>query len=214
MRLSTSRELALVSNSGLSTDAWPTSASTAVPPRVAFGTVATGWHPARARTAASAATEARPRDLGERFDDPGEPDSGEATSSGASASSMRERAAQKPNPKMAARAPKIRRGPLRPRLRLTGEMRRHPDVGDRADEERGDQDPRGPVDLALEPAPGAIPAAEPVAAAADRPAEARRLGCLYQHAGHQEHREHGLRDDQRVLELSHGTGRFYPRRPA
>src|SRR5205807_2664811 len=155
MRLSTSRVLALVSNRGLSTDGWPTSASTAVPPRAGLGTVATGWHPASARTAANAATQRLPR-----------------------------------------------------------EMRRHPDVGYRADEERDDQDPGGPVDLALEAAPGAVPAAEPGVAAADRPAEARRLGRLNQHAGHEEDREHGLRDDERVLELSHGTRRFYPRRPA
>src|SRR5437879_4841504 len=154
MRLSTSRVLALVSNSGLSTDGWPTSASTAVPPRAGLGTVATGWHPASARTAANAATKSLPR-----------------------------------------------------------EMRRHPDVGYRADEERDDQDPGGPVDLAPEAAPGAVPAAEPGVAAADRPAEARRLGCLNQHAGHEEDREHGLRDDERVLELSHGTRRFYPRPP-
>src|SRR5205807_521661 len=133
MRLSTSRVLALVSNSGLSTDGWPTSASTAVPPRAGLGTVATGWHPASARTAANAATTRLPR-----------------------------------------------------------EMRRHPDVGYRADEERDDQDPRGPVNLALEAAPGAVPAAEPGVAAADRPAEARRLGCLNQHAGHEEDRELAL----------------------
>src|SRR5450759_4761759 len=38
--------------------------------------------------------------LGERFGDPGGPDPGEATSSAASASSMRERAAQELNPEM------------------------------------------------------------------------------------------------------------------
>src|SRR5205814_3304883 len=52
----TSRVLSLVSNSGLRTVAWPTSASTAVPPRAGFGTVATGWHPTSARAAANPAT--------------------------------------------------------------------------------------------------------------------------------------------------------------
>src|SRR5260370_36588274 len=44
--------------------------------------------------------EARPKTSGERFGDPGGPDPGEATSSGASASRMRERAAQPLNPEM------------------------------------------------------------------------------------------------------------------
>ena len=44
--------------------------------------------------------EARPENLGERFGDPGGPDPGEATSSAASASFMRERAAQELNPEM------------------------------------------------------------------------------------------------------------------
>src|SRR2546422_2006083 len=44
--------------------------------------------------------EARPENLGERFGDPGGPDPGEATSSAASASSMRERAAQELSPEM------------------------------------------------------------------------------------------------------------------
>ena len=44
--------------------------------------------------------EARPENLGERFGDPGAPDPGEATSSAASASSMRERAAQELSPEM------------------------------------------------------------------------------------------------------------------
>src|SRR2546425_458983 len=44
--------------------------------------------------------EARPENLGERFGDPGGPDPGEATSSAASASSMRQRAAQELSPEM------------------------------------------------------------------------------------------------------------------
>src|SRR5947199_7190243 len=56
------------------------------------------------------------------------------------------------------------------RLRL--EMRRHPDVGDGADQETDDQDPRRPVDLALEAAPRAVPAAKTVPAAADRATKA------------------------------------------
>src|SRR5437660_4222196 len=44
--------------------------------------------------------EARPENLGERFGDPGGPDPGEATSSAASASIMRERAAQELSPEM------------------------------------------------------------------------------------------------------------------
>src|SRR5437016_14192078 len=57
MRLSTSRVLSFVSNSGLSTVGCPTSASTAVPPRAGFGTVATGWHATSARAAANAAAK-------------------------------------------------------------------------------------------------------------------------------------------------------------
>src|SRR5207245_6321156 len=102
MRLSTSRVLSFVSNSGLSTVGCPTSASTAVPPRAGFGTVATGWHAVSARAAATAAT---------------------ATT-----------------------------------LRL--EMSCHPDVGDGARKESHDQDPRRPVDLALQAAPRAVTAAE------------------------------------------------------
>jgi putative holliday junction resolvase len=44
--------------------------------------------------------DARPKTLGERFGDPGGPDPGEATSSAASASSIRKRAAQSVNPEM------------------------------------------------------------------------------------------------------------------
>src|SRR5258708_24017995 len=58
--------------------------------------------------ASKQASEARPEGLAERFGDPGGPDPGEATSSAASASLMRERAAQKLNPetgRMGAEAP-------------------------------------------------------------------------------------------------------------
>src|SRR5215472_11079236 len=113
MRLSTSRVLSLVSNRGLRMLADPTRASTAVPPRAGFGTVATGWHPASARTAANAAAT---------------------------------------------------RGLL--------EMSRHPDVGDRAHEKGRHEHPRRPVDLPLEPAAGAVAAAQPGVAATDRAAEA------------------------------------------
>src|SRR6266571_4946988 len=105
MTLLTSRVLSLDSNSGLRTVAWPTSASTAVPPRAGFGTVATGWHPTSARAAANAA-----------------------------AADLR--------------------------------MPAHPDVGDRADEEAPDEDPRRPVDLPLEAAPCAVAAAQARVAAA------------------------------------------------
>src|SRR6266511_4758177 len=92
----TSRVLSLDSNRGFRMVAGPTSASTAVPPRAGLGTVATGWHPPRARTAANAAA-----------------------------------------------APLLR------------QMRRNPDVGNRADEKTGDQDPGRPVDLPFEASPGA-----------------------------------------------------------
>src|SRR5437899_2172203 len=143
----TSRVLSFVSNSGLRIVAGPTSASTAVPPRAGFGTVATGWHPTSARAAANAAA-----------------------------------------------AP------------LLLEMRRHPDVGDGADEEAGDQDPRGPVDLPFQASSRAVPAAEAAVATADRAAKAGRLRGLDQHAAGQQHGEHGLRDDQCVLKPVHGPG--------
>src|SRR3982074_3775034 len=103
MRLSTSRVLSTDSKSGLRMPAAPTSASTGVPPCAGSGTVATGWHPARARaTAATAAVSSRLLEMGS-----------------------------------------------------------HPDEGQRADQEGGGEHPRRPVDLALEPAAGAIPAAPP-----------------------------------------------------
>src|SRR5438874_13731606 len=87
-------------------------------------------------------------------------------------------------------------------------MRRHPDVGDGADEKGDHQDPCRPVDLALEAAPRAV-AAPDVAPTADGAAKSRGLRCLDEYAGNQDKREHRLGDDQRVLELSHGTRRFY-----
>src|SRR5260370_17506754 len=70
MRLSTSGVRWTASKSGLRTPAAPTSASTAVPPRAAFGTVATGWHPTRARTtAAAAAVNSRIREMGSHPDE-------------------------------------------------------------------------------------------------------------------------------------------------
>src|SRR6266849_2953271 len=149
MRLSTSRVLSLDSNSGLSTLGCPTRASMAVPPRAAFGTVATGWQAPRTRTAANAAA-----------------------------------------------------------ISLCLEMRRDPDVGDRAGEEGDDNDPGRPVDLALEAATGPVPTAEPGVAATDGATEPRRLGRLDEHPGRQEDGQHGLRDHQSVLQLCHGAG-FY-----
>src|SRR5207247_6792636 len=117
---------------------WPTSASIAVPPFAGLGTVATGWHPAIASTAAKAAAA---------------------------------------------------------RLR---EMRYHPDVGDRADQECGHDDPRRPVDLALEAAPAPISAHDAVAAAADRAAESRRLRGLDRNPGLEEQGKPGLRTSRPV----------------
>src|SRR5487761_762292 len=110
MTLSTSLVLSTDSKSGVRTPAAPTSASTAVPPRAGFGTVATGWQPTKTATAASAAVSRR---LSE----------------------------------------------------ITGSQRGE---DDRADQEGDDQDPGGPVDLALETAARAISAAASVAATANR----------------------------------------------
>src|SRR5260221_13131587 len=63
MTLSTSRVLSTVSNSGLSTVALPTNASTAVPPRAGLGTVATGWHPINTSTSAAAPVASRLREM-------------------------------------------------------------------------------------------------------------------------------------------------------
>src|ERR1700693_1052557 len=152
MTLSTSRVLSTDSNSGFKTPAAPTSASTAVPPRAGFGTVATGWHPTSATTIAAIAA-------------------------------------------MRCRLPEI-----------TGSQRGE---DDRARQEGDNQDPGGPVDLALQAAAGAIATARSVATSADRSAEAGRLRCLDQDARHQKDREDGLRDDERRDDLSHTTSRFY-----
>src|ERR1700716_4127510 len=64
MTLFTSRVVSSCENSGFSEPGEPTSASTAVPPRAAFGTVAIGWHPTAARIATAAqmlATRSRAR---------------------------------------------------------------------------------------------------------------------------------------------------------
>src|SRR5579864_7900291 len=140
MTLSTSRVLSSVSNSGFNTVAEPTSASTAVPPRAGFGTVATGWHATSVNAAAKAAAVRRLREI----------------------------------------------------------MCPHVGQGDRAHQERRRQDPRRPVDLALEPASSPIASAKAVPPAADRPSEARCLGGLDEHAGDQQDRKDGLDDDQSI----------------
>src|SRR5450759_596495 len=154
MTLSTSRVLSTDSKSGFRTPGAPTSASTAVPPRAGFGTVATGWHATSARATATAAAAAVRRRLPE----------------------------------------------------ITGSQRGE---HDRADQEGDDQHPGGPVDLALQAAARAISAAGTVTSASDRSPEARGLRSLDQYARHQKDREHGLRDDERRDDLSHGTSRFY-----
>src|ERR1700688_2311003 len=147
MRLSTSRVLSTVSNSGFSTPAAPTSASTAVPPPAGCGTVATGVQATSANTTAAIAAVT---------------------------------------------------------CRLL-EMGSHPDEGQRADKEGGDEDPGRPVDLALQAATRAIPAAEPAVASADRSSEARCLRRLDEDARREEEGQDGLRDDERLLNLSHGA---------
>src|SRR5487761_469113 len=104
MTLSTSRVLSTDSKSGLSTPAEPTSASTAVPPRAGFGTVAPGWQPTSMTATATAAAAAVSRRLPE----------------------------------------------------IAGSQRGE---DDRADEEGDDEHPAGPVDLALQAAARAVPAA-------------------------------------------------------
>src|SRR5713101_4487302 len=157
MTLSTSRALSPGSKSGFNTPAWPTSASTAVPPRAGLGTVATGWQAASA-TSTMPATRSRRNDL----------------------------------------------------LRMS----RHPDVAQRAQKKRDRQHPRGPVDLPLQPAAGAVSAAQPVTAAADRAAEPGRFRRLEQNAGHQQDGQHHLDDDQRVLDLGHVLSGSGPRWPS
>src|SRR4029077_7782199 len=80
------------------------------------------------------------------------------------------------------------------------EMSFHPDVGDRAHEKAARQDPRGPVDLALETPAGAVAAATRIAAAADRPAQARSLWSLHEHSRHQQDGEDDLNEDERVFD--------------
>src|SRR5579859_1177552 len=63
MTLSTSRVLSSFSKSGFNTEAAPTSASTAVPPRAGFGTVATGWHAMSVNAAVKAAAASRLREI-------------------------------------------------------------------------------------------------------------------------------------------------------
>src|SRR6266581_2680017 len=147
MALSTSRALSSPSNRGLSTPAWPTSASTAVPPRAGLGTVATGWQATRASAAAIAAART---------------------------------------------------------CRLREVMRLYVREDDRADQEGRREHPGRPVDLSLQPATGAVAAAQPVAATADGAAQPRGLGCLYKHACHQQHRKNHLGEDERVVDLLHG----------
>src|SRR5712692_1411276 len=89
----------------------------------------------------------------------------------------------------------------------------HPDVGERANEEGDDQDPGGPVDLALEPPPGPVPATQPVAPTADRSAQARGLGRLHEHAGRQQNGQHDLDDDERVPDSIHGFPLIKPALP-
>src|SRR5580704_8715842 len=152
MTLSTSLVLSTDSKSGFKTPAAPTSASTAVPPRAGFGTVATGWHPTTATTTAASTA-------------------------------------------VSDRLPEI-----------TGSQRGE---DDRAHQERDDQHPGGPVDLALQATARSVTAAGSVAAAADRAAEASRFRRLDKDARHQKDRKHGLRDDERRDDPSHGTSRFY-----
>src|ERR1700694_926481 len=86
------------------------------------------------------------------------------------------------------------------------EMSLHPYVGHRTDQESGDEDPCRPVDLPLEPAAGPIPTAEPPISAADGATQARSLRRLHQNAHHQQEREPGLDEDERVLDLTHLIG--------
>src|SRR5438093_2037244 len=80
---------------------------------------------------------------------------------------------------------------------------RHPDVGDRADEEGEYDDPGGPVDLTLEAAARPITATEAVAPTSDRPAQTRCLGSLNEHPGRQQEREHHFDDYESVFDVGH-----------
>src|SRR6266699_2177488 len=95
----------------------------------------------------------------------------------------------------AAPARRVKRRPL---LEL-----RHPDVGDRADEESEGHDPGGPVDLTLQAAARPISTTQAVAPTTDRPAQPRGLGSLHEHPGRQKDSEHDFDDDERVPDLSH-----------
>src|ERR1051326_7798772 len=87
---------------------------------------------------------------------------------------------------------------------------RHPDVGDRADEEGGDDDPGGPVDLTLQTPARPIATTQAVASTTDRAAQPRGLGSLHEHPGRQQHRQHPLDYEEGVLDLIHrGTPAFY-----
>src|SRR5712691_1959934 len=94
--------------------------------------------------------------------------------------------------------------------RMSSQPVRDPDVGNRADQEGGDENPRRPVDLALEAPARPITAAEPAIAAADGATQARGLGCLHEHADDQQEGEDRLQDDQRVPNVCH---RVFPMRP-
>src|SRR5690242_9462882 len=72
---------------------------------------------------------------------------------------------------------------------------RDPDVGDRADQKGGDDDPRGPVDLTLQTPARPVTATQAIASTADRPAQPRGLGSLHQHPGHQQERKDHFDDD-------------------
>src|SRR5467141_5032394 len=95
----------------------------------------------------------------------------------------------------AAPARRVKRRPL---LEL-----RHPDVGDRADEEGECDDPGGPVDLTLQAAARPVSTTEAVASTTDRAAQHRGLGSLHEHPGGQKDREHDFDDDESVPDLSH-----------
>src|SRR6266571_1848264 len=83
-------------------------------------------------------------------------------------------------------------------------MSLHPDIGHRADEERGHQHPRGPVNLALEAATRAVPTAESVTtAAADGSPEPAGFRCLDQYAGHEQNGENHFDDDECFCDVNH-----------
>src|SRR6266850_4664875 len=69
--------------------------------------------------------------------------------------------------------------------RMRSQPVRDPDVGHRADQEGGDENPGRPVDLALQAAARPVTPAQPSIAAADGAAQPRRLGRLYENADDQ-----------------------------